>query len=587
MQKQVKIALVTMTVAMVLSSAFFYRDANLQVLSLKKIDATRETVTTILHQTPGPVSSSSNASSTGGSVTPHNSTSPVNATASNVASFSAEQSNIASSGALKSNPASSSVVSSSSASFSAASSSSASFSAASSSAATSIVAPKAPLLEDLLTQLTSKLSQIKNDRHSLSQSDSIKLRQLELLIPQLSIESLPVETAPVSQQAVVAGDVTNVLLLSYQRTGSSFIGNLFHYTRNPDVFYIYEPLDLVYTSMYGTDMGWNIPTDIRVFSDGSARSLPEQELATMTMTIQSIFSCTMSKLPISMLIHRFWNQFSAQMYSAPYVRCLTANRIQLTKTLDACRVYIKKTCGGRFNGAAPNLNLCQRALYNNGTWYSTYDELLAITTPQNADGFRKYFQCISRYEQQARTCAVQHFDNVCKTKHIRAVKTVRAPMTLAQRLFEKVDQFKVVHSYRDPRGAVRSRSVNSWAQGRYDGPVLSKLAKTYCEAVTEDYRLWGQLKEDHPGDVNYMIYDDYVNRPVEVARDLMNFCNIHETAALKLWLVSVTRPKDPRGKSSTARAAKWEGLFKPNQVADINSKCHDFYEITPFEWQRV
>ena len=61
-----------------------------------------------------------------------------------------------------------------------------------------------------------------------------------------------------------------VLLLSYQRTGSTFIGGAL-LNNNPDIFYVYEPLDGVYASMYGTTDGWNIPDDIMAYADGTRR----------------------------------------------------------------------------------------------------------------------------------------------------------------------------------------------------------------------------------------------------------------------------------------------------------------------------
>ena len=40
-----------------------------------------------------------------------------------------------------------------------------------------------------------------------------------------------------------------VIVLSYQRSGSSFFGQMF--AQNSDAFYTYEPLDAVYMSLYG------------------------------------------------------------------------------------------------------------------------------------------------------------------------------------------------------------------------------------------------------------------------------------------------------------------------------------------------
>lgn len=60
-----------------------------------------------------------------------------------------------------------------------------------------------------------------------------------------------------------------VVILTYQRCGSSFFGQLFN--TNPDVFYLYEPLDSLYSALYGTAEGWNVPSDITSFWNGSVR----------------------------------------------------------------------------------------------------------------------------------------------------------------------------------------------------------------------------------------------------------------------------------------------------------------------------
>ena len=60
-----------------------------------------------------------------------------------------------------------------------------------------------------------------------------------------------------------------VVILTYQRCGSSFFGQLFN--TNPDAFYVYEPLDSLYSALYGVREGWNVPSDIRTYWNGSER----------------------------------------------------------------------------------------------------------------------------------------------------------------------------------------------------------------------------------------------------------------------------------------------------------------------------
>lgn len=62
-----------------------------------------------------------------------------------------------------------------------------------------------------------------------------------------------------------------VVILTYQRCGSSFFGQFFN--TNPNVFYMYEPLDSLYSALYGTKEGWNVPSDITTYKNGSERSV--------------------------------------------------------------------------------------------------------------------------------------------------------------------------------------------------------------------------------------------------------------------------------------------------------------------------
>jgi len=38
-----------------------------------------------------------------------------------------------------------------------------------------------------------------------------------------------------------------------------------------NVFYMFEPLDSIYSAMYGTPTGWNVPSDITNYANGSIR----------------------------------------------------------------------------------------------------------------------------------------------------------------------------------------------------------------------------------------------------------------------------------------------------------------------------
>ena len=84
-----------------------------------------------------------------------------------------------------------------------------------------------------------------------------------LVVVYLQPPQPPVTTSPDTTGPMM------VLLLTYQRSGSTFIGQMFN--RNPDAFYAFEPLDGLYSAIYGTSEGYNSPSDIFQYWNGSQR----------------------------------------------------------------------------------------------------------------------------------------------------------------------------------------------------------------------------------------------------------------------------------------------------------------------------
>ena len=73
------------------------------------------------------------------------------------------------------------------------------------------------------------------------------------MAPRLGEEDAPAATAR------PGAEPTKVVLVTYMRGGSSLLGQLFN--QNPRAIYWFEPMDAVYSHMYGTGEGW-LPLDI-------------------------------------------------------------------------------------------------------------------------------------------------------------------------------------------------------------------------------------------------------------------------------------------------------------------------------------
>ena len=79
-----------------------------------------------------------------------------------------------------------------------------------------------------------------------------------------------VVTQTPQQESNILQSKVDILMVGYQRTGSSYLGNILFNT-NPDIFYLYEPLDQLYSAMYGVAPGWSVPGDITITKNGSYR----------------------------------------------------------------------------------------------------------------------------------------------------------------------------------------------------------------------------------------------------------------------------------------------------------------------------
>ena len=79
----------------------------------------------------------------------------------------------------------------------------------------------------------------------------------------------PAAVSDVTARAFDESQPKMIVILGYQRTGSTFTGKIFD--MNPDVFTVFEPIDGIYGAMYGARPGFAVPSDIANHWDGTER----------------------------------------------------------------------------------------------------------------------------------------------------------------------------------------------------------------------------------------------------------------------------------------------------------------------------
>ena len=141
-------------------------------------------------------------------------------------------------------------------------------------------------------------------------------------------------------------------------------------------------------------------------------------------------------------------------------------------------------------------------------------------TPEHLAKFKDFFRCVKKYEKVARTCAQKWLDEPCRKSSVRIIKTVRANMQVADAFYDIYPNFRLVHLFRDPRGAVKSKMDSHWSHGRYELKNLTRIAQGYCQNVLSDYMLRQQLEMEHPGQSTQILSDDFMVRSLDYVEDI-------------------------------------------------------------------
>lgn len=358
-----------------------------------------------------------------------------------------------------------------------------------------------------------------------------------------------------------------IWVISYQRCGSSFFGEIFD--ENPEGFYLYEPLDALYSAMYGVEQGWNVPSEITSFWNGSARyPLPEIEALSVADYINDLLSCKIKTLPTELFLSKFHLMFwNFQDSATPFLKCLKANSTRTV--LTECRKHLEHECPFRL-GEEEKMNKCMNRL-----WLQRQ-----TTLASSSDAFGEYWQCITEAEKKIRFCA-DVMEQVCKAKKVRATKTVRGTMESAALALSRDPNFRIIHLIRDPRAVVLSReALDNSTQSVFSKGDIIKEAALYCRTVVRDVIIRKQLEKIYPGAFLQVIFDDLVLDPVGNVAEIYRFADMQLHNKTIEWLEMNTKKK----KDSRSIAEKWQKKISFWHKKYVDKVCKDFYKIVPYNW---
>ncbi|ELT90602.1 hypothetical protein CAPTEDRAFT_191989 [Capitella teleta] len=288
-------------------------------------------------------------------------------------------------------------------------------------------------------------------------------------------------------------------LLSSQNTGSEYIGKIMDLYQ--DSFYIHDPLELVYTTVFGITANSDriLPNNVFFDAAGEFRNMSRAEHGLDLWTMDKMFHCRMTELPTAMLTNPYWSTYASKQMvnTVQYVTCLGKHGVRMDQGHESfreCHKHIQDPICPKAFSTKPKGDRCASVLFRNET-FTTQDSDDLWQWPDGNHpmlkyrrNFQRYFQCIAKLEEPARKCAGWHLDGVCKNKQFRVIKTSRVTMDVAEKMLQNFPNYRVIHLFRDPRGVAFSRlqSASPFAFAPFESPDAGSLAKSYCKILYTD-----------------------------------------------------------------------------------------------------
>lgn len=162
----------------------------------------------------------------------------------------------------------------------------------------------------------------------------------------------------------------------------------------------------------------------------------------------------------------------------------------------------------------------------------------------------------------------------CASAGVVAAKTIRYPMSHVGRVLQAVPDAKVIYYTRDPRGCISSRR----AIHHYNPAAMVTRAGELCLRMEADYRAYLSLRQQFPGRVTWVKYEDLALDAVGVATHIYQFIEKAMPGGLRGWINQNTNSQKRGGtygtrRNSTMTSQKWQQVLSTSLVRDMSNVC--------------
>lgn len=256
-----------------------------------------------------------------------------------------------------------------------------------------------------------------------------------------------------------------------------------------------------------------------------------------------------------------------QLQLQSYTHCVgNSTHTNDNSSLSLCLSPLQPVCGLRF-GDPHTSDICAANLQ-----YLRQPYVSDVYPASELQVFTEYVACAEQEREKlvASGCDVE-LETVCRSKYIRAMKTVRVNMEVVERLLTEMPSLKVIYLVRDPRGILLSRKEIGWdVQGSLSKDNLTHEAILLCNQMLDDLRGYQALHAAHPSSVMKLIYEDFIQDPYGQTQHIYSFIGAYLPTNVHQWLATNINRATPD---------KWKQGLSPDEVHNITEICRPVYNM--------
>ncbi|KAK7096716.1 hypothetical protein V1264_003789 [Littorina saxatilis] len=173
----------------------------------------------------------------------------------------------------------------------------------------------------------------------------------------------------------------------------------------------------------------------------------------------------------------------------------------------------------------------------------------------------------------------------CTSAKVIAMKVVRLPMELAATFLKADPKVKVIHLVRDPRAVLNSRRPSGISA------LYPQTARQFCDYVAKDLKDSIPLKQQFPGRVLTVRYEDLAQRPLAFSSRLLTFARLDMPPAMTDYVINMTSSNDVRitektfetyRRNASLTAASWRRTVQFDFVQDVDRSCGELYSLAGY-----